>query len=173
MIRRGWFRRFWPVIVALVVVTGGAIWYFFIGRESEETVIRKRMAEVSQLWKKTPEEKPIGGVWKAEAAKRFFADPVELNFREEMFSGHCSPETLGANFFRARKFFVTTTLDFSDYVVTLLDKDNAKVEFTAVLKGRMVSGSTVDEVRALEARLVRQDGKWVFASIVVGVVLQK
>jgi hypothetical protein len=160
-------KRFLPFILVALVI--GA---WFVMRPSDEKKIAARFEAFSANISKGDKESPANMAIKAQFLDSLMAEEVKLSTSRNMLNGTFSREEFSSLIFRLRGMFTYMKLQFYDLQI-VVDGEVAAVTGTAKLDMRTHIGEAVSEVREIDAKLVKVDGKWRFASFNEAQVLTK
>ena len=162
------------VWVVLLFLLGAAAAVFFFCRDTDEKRVRQTLKELCSFGSKSSGENPALGALKANRADKVFAPKCRFNFGILLWDGECTPTEIGAKVLRIQALFQWIRLDFSD-LQSVVENDQAQVSFTGQFTGvSKQGGSKVDEIRDIEAVLVKQkNGEWKITSMNIRKVLEK
>jgi len=167
-----WIKRiFW--LVLLLAAAGAVI--FWLLRDNDKAAVVKVMRNICGMTDKQRGESGTLGLIKIGSADKWFADRCEIDVNYGSLDGTMSPQEITALLARARGAFEEMRGTMSDLEITLHDDRQQSTayfsgEFYGLPKG---GGAPVREVRDLECRLQKIDGKWKVIAVRVRRVLER
>lgn len=160
------------ILSAAVIAVASGVFFFF--SESDEKKIKSTLDELCVIGSKSSGENPAFLALKANRADKVFAPKCHFNFKLHSMDGVITPTEIGARILRLQALFNSVKLDFSELEIAI-EGDKALVFFTGSLSGVLKSnGDKVDELKEIEALLVRQEsGEWKFSRMSFKNILEK
>ncbi len=155
-------------LVLLVLLIGGGIAY----RRSDRVQIRRRFNRLADLAGRSPTESMIAMAARSEQLSNLFAAKTELSIPVRGLTGEYSRREIVQSAVRVKSQAESIELDFHDLKIREISGDNALCTVTARLRA-VINGERINEVRELDCRLVREEGRWVFSSFSVAEILQR
>ena len=102
-----------------------------------------------------------------------FAEQVSLDFGRRFLSGIYSSRSIEPLLVQYRKAFVRADLKMDDLTVTISPEDTANAIFSCRLTGKLHRGDQIEEVRDVECRLKKTEGKWRIEKLEINEVLER
>jgi len=158
------------IIVGLIAVAG----YFLLRSPNEEQIIIDRLNRLAASVSKKSGEGPVTMVIKHQTIAGFIDGQCTVHIKEAMLIGNFTPEEFAAQMTRSRTMF--KSLDGQvDCCEVQLDADGSRatIAFAIRITAELKSGKRFDEVRDLQAKVSKVDGKWLFTSFEIRQVLEK
>lgn len=128
---------------------------------SERRKIRKQFNRLADYAQKEPAESVFKGARKASAMSELFTDPCEIKGSIHFLGGTYSRREAAQVVVAARTQFEWLDLSFHDMKIDFPEKRIAAVIVNARMDAGF-GGEDVTEVRTLECRMLKEDGKWLF-----------
>ncbi len=151
------------LLLAAVVLICVLSYLFFTG-DSDKNRILKQLRLLSEYVGKSPDEKALKTLYKAQQLPGLFAPECDLELEGTHLTGTFSPEELASHVARARTNTSKLSLTFADINIVEINENSAKLVFTATLKGKSNSGKDeLSETREIEATMKKHDGKFLFS----------
>ena len=166
-------KQKWFALVAVVLATAAAVWFFYL-RKDDATAVRKRLREAVAFAEKQPKGSGINlqGAGAAHALGEFFATETDIEISGE---SRGQTYTLSAatraqvisSYFLLRPLLTSLSVSLAEIEVEFLDADHdtASVKCSAMATGTTQNGDFFREGRLISAELVREDGEWRFRSL--------
>jgi len=154
----------------IVILGAGAASYLF---PTEEKKVRKQFHLLSEQVSKKGGESPLALARKTRNLGTLFAEKCKVKTYLESFSGIYTPEEISGYAARGRLQFTELNLKFYDITIIFPEKEVAKVDLTARVKGRLTSGEDLDETHELACVLKKIENRWRFTDIEMVEVLKK
>ena len=162
------------VIILLLAMAGAAIWYFFFYPKTDEELIGDRLRQMTQLCSKRSGEGAVVMAMKNSGISNHLASSCSVSIKQAMIDGTFKPLEFAGQISRARTLFSTLSGSISDIEVEVdPDGKNATVEYSARVRGTRKESGSFDEVRDLRSKMIKEDGKWKFASFEVREILER
>lgn len=152
-------------LVLAAVISVVALLLLFRG-PSDETRIRRLLAEMAELVEKGGEEHPIesarrGNLFCSHLTPSLRTEVPELGFRSRSFSR----DEVFRQFVAARGYSGGITVSLEHLSVRLSDRAHATATADVLVRGLRTGWHvTPADVRALEVALIRNDGEWLISS---------
>ncbi len=155
----------------LVVATG--IYGAFSLFPSEEKRVKKQFALLAEYASKEEGEKILAMAGKMRNLEFLFSEPCTIEAPPYSLSGNFTRGEIGTLSARARLYFSHLTLEFHDLSISFPEKETAVTILTCRVKGKTMSGETVQEVREMEVLLKKDQDQWLFNHCEVVEVLKR
>ena len=162
------------IVVLVIVVAVIVVGYFIFRSPNEEQLIIDRLNLLSNSVSKKSGEGAISMALKHQTISGLIDDQCTVFIKEAMLAGDFTPEEFAAQMTRSRTMF--KSLDGQvDCCEVQLDADqvNATISFAIRINAELKSGRKIDEVRDLQAKVRKADGKWLFSGFEIRQVLEK
>jgi len=156
-------------VVIVIVAVGVGMRLFGSSREAE---VKKQLSSLSDLIEKTPDEKNVTTLLKANRVSDLFDQKCSLTMSGNPLSGTYSPSEMRALALRLRSGFTRVAVTFHDPDITFPDDQTAEVLMVTKVKGETASGKA-DEILETKCRLRHVEDSWRFAEFKVVESLQK
>lgn len=144
------------VLIVVVLAAAAGIYFGFIRKPNDKVLIRRQLDTIARLVSKEPGEKNLTKALKSQKFDTVFASPTEIVIREQFLRGSFSPRDLFQMMMRFHAQEERVDLALTDEKIELTLPDEATVTFTARLN------ASTREVREVEAKARRVEGKWLF-----------
>ena len=166
-------RTKWIELVAVVLATAAAVWFFYF-RTDDATAVRKRLREAVEFAEKQPKGSGFNlqGAGVARTLGEFFAAETDV-----AISGESRGETytlsaatraqVVSSYFLLRPLITSLSVSLAEIEVEFpgADHDTASVKCSAMATGTTQNGDFFREGRLISAEMVLDDGKWRFRSL--------
>lgn len=161
------------LIIISIIIALGVAGYFLLIHQTEEEIIKETVTKLAQYASKNDGQKTTTMILNNQALQKLFAEKVSINFGINYFNGEYSNLGIVNSITQANAMLKSSSLKANDILVTIITPTAAKVEFTGSITATSKSNERVNEVRVLNADLIKNDNKWQFTSIKFREVLQK
>jgi hypothetical protein len=162
-------RNLFLIALAVLAATGTAMTLM----ETETRRVKKSFHRLSEWVSKEGEENPLSMARKARDLGSLFAEKCEFKTPVDPLSGTLSPEEISGLAMRGRALFSFFEVRFYDLKIEIRERDTAHVDLTAMAKGRMTNGETIQETHEIACILKKIDKRWLFSRFEVVEVLKK
>jgi len=167
-------RTKWIALVALILITSAAVWFFYF-RTDDATAVRSRLREAVAFAEKQPKGSGMNlqGAGMAHGLGDFFTAETDIEI-----SGESRGQTytltaatraqLISSYFMLRPLLTSLSVSLAEIEVTFHDDSRkaATVECSAMATGFTQNGDFFREGRLISAEMVcEDDGEWRFRSL--------
>jgi hypothetical protein len=135
--------------------------------------VKKQFHLLSEQVSKKRGESPLTLARKTRNLGSLFAEKCDFKTYLDSLSGSYTPEEISSYAARGRLQFTELNLKFYDITIVFPEKEVAKVDLTARVKGRLTSGEDLDETHELACVLKKIENRWRFTDIEMVEVLKK
>ena len=163
----------WAALVAVVLATATAVWFFYF-RSDDASVVRARLREAVAFAEKQPKGSGINlqGASAAHTLGDFFATETDVEISGESrgqtytLSAATRAQVISA-YFMLRPLLTSLSVSLAEIDVSFPDDthETASVKCSAMATGMTKNGDFFREGRLISAELVREDGEWRFRSL--------
>ncbi len=160
------------ILILLVIVAAGvylAITLF----ESEESKIKKRVGQMSEVIAKDPKENKLALVVKTAKLKSMLAPQCAVDYPARSISRIFPSKEIAQIVTRVLLQYSECSTNFVDIHIEISGEAEASAIFTVELRGKTPSGDYVEDIREVESGLKKIEGEWVFDSFQLVDVLEK
>ena len=163
----------WIALVAVVLATAAAVWFFYF-RTDDTTAVKKRLREAVEFAEKQPKGSGLNlqGAGMAHALGEFFTAETDVSISGESRGQTytLSAETRAqvvSSYFVLRPLITSLSVSLAEIEVEFLndDHDAATVKCSAMATGTTQNGDFFREGRLISAEMVYDDGEWRFRSL--------
>ncbi|MBQ9500626.1 MAG: hypothetical protein IJU70_00570 [Lentisphaeria bacterium] len=161
------------IVLLIFAAAAGAGAFLFLRGDSDEARVKKVIRRLCDMTTKREGENPAAGALLISRTDEIFAPEVHIEAARGGFDGSYTPGRLTSELARCRAVFRRVTVRAQDEEISFPEKDKAFAVFSGTLSGDTKTGTSVSEVRDVECRLVRLDGKWKISGMVVHEVLER
>ena len=166
-------RQKWFALVAVVLATAVAVWFFYF-RTDDAIAVKKRLREAVEFAEKQPKGSGFNlqGAGAAHSLGEFFTQETDV-----MISGESRGQTytlaattraqVVSSYFMLRPLITSLSVSLAEIEVEFIGdaRDAASVRCSALAKGTTQNGDFFREGRLIAAEMVRDDGEWRFKSL--------
>lgn len=161
------------IICAILITAAAAAVYFVFFRTNEEMKIRRLLTDFCQDAAKNKENSsPAALLLKTNVLKNYFTDPCNLSVHHGILYGSYTDVRAANEIMRANLFVENSTLSFSDLQI-IVNSNEASANFTGRFQAKLKGSDRVDEVREIELKLRKIDGKWKISNAEIHKILEK
>ncbi len=166
-------KQKWFSLVAVILATAGAVWFFYF-RTDDTSAVKKRLREAVEFAEKQPKGSGFNlqGAGAAHALGEFFATETDISISGE---SRGQTYTLSADtraqvvssYFLLRPLLASLSVSLAEIDVEFTDAahDTASVKCSAMASGMTQDGDPFREGRLISAEMVYEDGEWRFRSL--------
>ena len=166
-------KQKWFALVAVVLATAAAVWFFYF-RSDDTLAVKKRLREAVEYAEKQPKGSGFNlqGAGAAHALGEFFTMETDVAISGE---SRGQTYTLAAetraqvisSYFMLRPLITSLSVSLDEIEVDFLndDHDAASVKCSALATGTTQNADYFREGRLISAEMVREDGEWRFRSL--------
>ena len=163
----------WAALVAVVLLTAVAVWFFYF-RTDDASAVRARLREAVAFAEKQPKGSGFNlqGAGAAHTLGEFCATETDVEISGE---SRGQTYTLSAatraqvisSYFMLRPLLTSLSVSLAEINVSFPDAshETASVKCSAMATGMTQNGDFFREGRLISAELVREDGEWRFRSL--------
>ena len=148
----------------MLLLAGGAVWWFWGRPENEETRIRRQVEELAAALCRTPSESAPTGLLKSKSVADAFTDPVSVTL-DEYAGGSLTREQVLSRAMQYRALIDTASVSVAEIQVRVTGPGRAECTFSGRFSGTAKSGASHREVRDLSARFVKEEKGWKIQAI--------
>lgn len=156
-------------ITTAVLLTAGTWWFFFHNRD--ERLIRALVSELESTCAKSPGRSNAMALLDAATPERIFAPEVKITSDQPGIDRTFKLKELGQWLLAAKKNCSSLTLSLYPDAISV-DGDTAVLHGEANVKGSAGKG-TFNEVRSIELRFSKIDGKWKISGIKAARIIKR
>jgi hypothetical protein len=158
-------------IALLAMILAVVAWGYLSPSDSKR--IKKQFDSLSKLVSKEPGENPITMVTKAKALASLFAETCEFSNPIDGLEVTYTPGEMSSYAANSRIAFAELSLHFYDFNIEFPESGLARVTLTGNLKGKLMSGTLIDETREVQCVLKKINRRWLFSEIEIVEVLKR
>ncbi len=147
------------------------VYYVFY---NEEAKVKRRFNELAERISKEPDETKLIAAATINKITRMIQETIQVDIPSRSISKTFTRKDLAAPIYNARSHYSNMALRFVDFGIDLSQEGTAAVHVTGNLKGKLLSGESIDETHELYCLLKKdKNDEWLFSSIEIVEVLEK
>jgi hypothetical protein len=155
------------------VALASGILLFFILSPGDAARIKKQFDFLAANIDKTPDESQLIGAANAKRIRSAFAETITIHAPAYDYTRDLAASELPGLVLTARAPYAELTLAFYDFSMDFPQEDLADVRVTSRMRGRLLSGETIEDIQELLCRLRETDDTWRFEAIEIVEVLEQ
>lgn len=159
-------------IIVVGILAGGML-AALIFWENEEAKIKRQFEFIAEKIEKRTGESPIVSAAKANRIKDVFTEKCRIDAPAYSAPRDILSDEWPALVTRMRSEYSDISLMFQDFDIEFPEQDIARVDVTAMMEGKLVSGETVEDLHELKCSLQKIKEVWRLKEIGVVEVLKK
>lgn len=166
-------KQKWFALVAVILATVAAVWFFYF-RTDDTTAVKKRLREAVEFAEKQPKGSGLNlqAAGAAHALGEFFTAETDVGISGESRGQTytLSAETRAqvvSSYFVLRPLITSLSVSLDEIEVEFLNdtRDAASVKCSAMATGTTQNGDFFREGRLISAEMVYDEGEWRFRSL--------
>jgi hypothetical protein len=159
-------------VLAAVALAIGVL-LFFILSPGDAARIKKQFDFLAANIAKTPDENKLIGAANAKRIRSAFTETITIHAPAYDYARDLAASELPALVLTARASYAELALTFYDFSIDFPQEGLADVRVTSRMRGRLLSGETIEDIQELHCRLQKTDDTWRFEAIEIVEVLEQ
>jgi hypothetical protein len=159
------------MLAAVALAIG--IFLFFVLSPGDAARIKKQFDFLAVNIAKAPDESQLIGAANAKRIRSAFTETITIHAPAYDYARDLAASELPALVLSARASYAELSLAFYDFSMDFPQEDLADVWVTSRMRGRLLSGETIEDIQELLCRLRETDDTWRFEAIEIVEVLEQ